>query len=298
MAKPTVAKSNPTSNAPTRFTDSFFFFDVQHSNGIFEILNDQQAKYGVLDTETTPKLRALRHIQGVRFEAVVSERTIVKRKASSKAVFPLSINILGPRNASENVSQALRSTRGFLQHPHALYGQIDYDNPDMLVFPDHNPNMAMYVGSTTQKGEVDRLNKELHTILNSLNYVLGSDALGPVKGITCTLTQHQTDGVQFILQREDAETTRQLSARMSHAINYGTSANHGSRTNLGGLIADVMGMGKTLTILCSIMRTADDSHDFACFNPGNSTVNASINVTKATLVVLPSARMCLEIRRI
>lgn len=290
MAKFTAAKRSSIPITPACLTGSYMFFDVQHNNGTFEVANDQQGKLAVLDTETTCKLRALRHIQGVRFEAVVQDWIITKRKPSTTTPFPLSINILGPINVAEMVSRTLKETHGFLQHPHALQGQTQYDNPDMLVFPGQEPEMSKYVGITTSTGHWNRMRKEFENIFDSLSYVSDSEALSPLKGLKSALTQHQADAVRFILQREDAETTRSLSAGVSRAIVAGTAQDHGPSPTLGGLIADVMGLGKTLTTLCSILHTADRSQDFALFSVGGCAGEAMIDATKATLVVLPSVR--------
>lgn len=59
---------------------------------------------------------------------------------------------------------------------------------------------------------------------------------------------------------------------------------------LGGLIADAMGLGKTLTTLVSILRSTDKAVEFGHFNHQMKSVGIDTVPTKATLVVVPSAR--------
>lgn len=59
----------------------------------------------------------------------------------------------------------------------------------------------------------------------------------------------------------------------------------------GGIVADVMGLGKTLTVLTSILQSASDAEIFQNFDEGISRRKESKLRTKATLVVVSSARM-------
>lgn len=73
-----------------------------------------------------------------------------------------------------------------------------------------------------------------------------------------------------------------------------TGARHteddGKGLAFGGFIADVMGLGKTLTTLVSILRSKETASDFGYFDHQEQTVGIKTIPTKATLVVVPSAR--------
>ena len=57
-----------------------------------------------------------------------------------------------------------------------------------------------------------------------------------------------------------------------------------------GLLADEMGLGKTLSMLTAIISTLDEAQRFE-FAPPQPIVNDRLSrPTKATLVVVPSAR--------
>jgi len=57
----------------------------------------------------------------------------------------------------------------------------------------------------------------------------------------------------------------------------------------GGILADVMGLGKTLTMLSSIATTLDDAKQWSTHRMGNAASKATWR-SRATLVVVPSMR--------
>jgi SNF2 family DNA or RNA helicase len=59
---------------------------------------------------------------------------------------------------------------------------------------------------------------------------------------------------------------------------------------LGGLIADMMGLGKTLTMLAAILHSMSAAEDFGTFFQSTEDECANKVFTKATLVVVSSAR--------
>lgn len=237
------------------------------------------------------KLVVLRHISGVRYEAVVPNRTILKRKAKSSAPFQISINIFGPRSAADEVSGALSKANAFLQHPETLSVDVEYYNPDMLIFPGQKTSMNHLIGTSHSLLEESKLSRDVRGILESLNQVAGGDEMDHPAGLVSTLTQHQEQGVRFVLQREDELVCRGLSVHITQMTGAGSPTQSDYMVSgLGGLIADVMGIGKTLTMLASILHSANKAQDFSYFGrPVEGFPNGS-PLTKATLVVVPSVR--------
>lgn len=112
-----------------------------------------------------------------------------------------------------------------------------------------------------------------------------------------TNSRHQKDGTQFILQREDPIFRKQLSFRLCQAIGTQYIEKEEMGVALGGLIADAMGLGKTLTTLVSILRSTDNAVEFGHFNYQMESAGIERVPTKATLVVVPSARKSPRSRR-
>ena len=60
----------------------------------------------------------------------------------------------------------------------------------------------------------------------------------------------------------------------------------------GGILADVMGLGKTLTVLSAIVHSMEEACHFILPSDETSVNDHLAYPTKATLVVVPSARKC------
>jgi len=120
--------------------------------------------------------------------------------------------------------------------------------------------------------------------------------------------RHQEDGLRFILQREDEGFWQQLLSQLRQGVaslyakvillfyngSIGSllaSTKEVTSISFGGLIADVMGLGKTLTMLTAILHSAALAESFGNFYEmrENESVEAKVR-TKATLVIVSSAR--------
>ncbi|KAJ0107224.1 hypothetical protein J7T55_007594 [Diaporthe amygdali] len=97
------------------------------------------------------------------------------------------------------------------------------------------------------------------------------------------------DGMRFILKREDETFCKYLSARICTTAGIQHSQYEEGRAVLGGMIADVMGLGKTLTTLVSILRSSSKASEFH-FARRAFREQDEIR-TKSTLVVVPSAQL-------
>jgi SNF2 family DNA or RNA helicase len=82
-----------------------------------------------------------------------------------------------------------------------------------------------------------------------------------------------------------------LSSVFEHQIS-GQSQYIPPRISAGGILADVMGLGKTLTVLSAIVHSMDEACHFT-LPSGETPVDDHLAYsTQATLVVVPSARKC------
>lgn len=292
QAKP-VGASSILSRLLTAAQSAFPFasFSLRHTDGIIKLFSEQGVNFAILDVQTASKLRALDHVPGTRSEAVVETRVLMKRHSKSATPFNVSINLFGPESIAEEVSLALSKVKAFLQHPQTLDANIEYRNPDFLTFPEVKVNMKDCVGIGTLSWKADHLKRDIENMLGSLGHEMDNADIGPIAGLKSTLKQHQKDGTRFILQREDPLLGKQLSSRLYQAIGAQYAEQEEAGVALGGLIADVMGLGKTLTTLVSILRSKDNAVEFGYFNHQMKLVGIEIIPTKATLVVVPSAQI-------
>lgn len=249
-------------------------------------------------------------------------RDIVRRKLNSKKPMNLTVNILGPHKAAAKVSLALSRINAFLQHPRARDSSIEYYNPDMLVLPGYEPIMKESVSEGTLAWKQDHLSQDIENILGSLGQhiapELEGDELYPIDGLRSALTKlvlgtvsnnttasmsiltdirHQETGARFVLKREDETFSEHLTTRICNVTSAPYPEHKDGRIALGGVIADVMGMGKTLTTLVSILRSSEKALEFVFARPAICPLEGDIIRTKATLVVVPSARKSQELFR-
>ncbi|ROV93251.1 hypothetical protein VPNG_09535 [Cytospora leucostoma] len=151
--------------------------------------------------------------------------------------------------------------------------------------------MREFIGIGTQSWQAENLKREFQDILGSLGQAMSQVDIGPVTGLKSSLTKHQEVGTQFVLQREDETFGRNLSAWLIQVTGAHHTENEEMGLALGGLVADVMGLGKSLTTLVSILRSKERASDFGFFNNQIKSTGIDIIPTKATLVVVPSAQI-------
>ncbi|KAK0647034.1 SNF2 family N-terminal domain-containing protein [Cercophora newfieldiana] len=233
------------------------------------------------------KLKALKGSEGIQLEAVVDASVFSKRPRSPSKqqngwTFLLSVNVYGPPHQSSDVATRLSTVSAYLQHPYSLPGNMRYDNPQFFKLPGVAVDMNTFVGTAqllaSRKAE---LAEDVFRVLDSDSLLSGegdSDQL-TIEGLKTALHKHQEIAVTFVLDRESVEKVRMLHKKMA-IVQAPSTASDG--TAFGGIIADRMGLGKTLSTLAAILKSLERSRDFATGIAGR---------THATLVVVTSAQL-------
>ncbi|KAI0188849.1 SNF2 family N-terminal domain-containing protein [Astrocystis sublimbata] len=296
-AKAKTLSNTKLSNIHVRNNISpFAQFPVQAEKHTYVLYSDHGEGFAILDTRTTSHLGTLSDIPLLRLEAIIESNIFSKRLRGRKQnleTFALSINIFGSRTSADSVADRLSKVSAFLQHPYSLDAGIEYYNPQLLIFADDALDMRDLVGignfhlqtlQTNIIGEVGR-------ILESLTHeddVSGQELELPI-GLLSQLKKHQKDALRFILQREERAVTQQLSRQLSQSLEIISESPLSPCA--GGLIADVMGLGKTLTMLTAIVQTFPAAEDFAHFYMEDRVVSKAKPRTKATLVIVSSVQV-------
>ncbi|KAK2751664.1 DNA repair protein rad5 [Colletotrichum kahawae] len=175
----------------------------------------------------------------------------------------LSINIYGRQTIANEIGCKLSAESAFLQHPKALSQEIRYNNPQFFDFPEDEADMKALVGITNDSpaGQRANISDEILNILDCLSetpYPRNFD-------YTCP------NGLLSQLKPQKQDTCLPMSC--------------------GGIIADVMGLGNTLTILTSILQSNSDAEIFQRFDHTIDSQKGETARTKATLVVVSSAQL-------
>ncbi|KAF3937496.1 hypothetical protein ABW19_dt0201046 [Dactylella cylindrospora] len=255
--------------------------------------------FGRLDNITASYLDSLQNIQGVTFQAVISSPQVEKipreksqKKTQKKTRIDLTINIFGPEAIAEEVGDALSGVSGYLQHPVYLEDGIKYANPHYFYPGDTMEDIRHLIGPIPIDEKSERVSQGIAGLLASLekrtplsqrpdvDLTAASSRLVDTK-----LKSHQVDGVRFMVDREDSDACYQTDRDLVSLIDLRLISNN-SVPCLGGILADAMGLGKTLTTLAAIAYSKDKSQEFS-----EQSSTSEHQWTKSTLVVLPSRQV-------
>ncbi|KLO81314.1 Uncharacterized protein Y057_8158 [Fusarium fujikuroi] len=261
-------------------------------------------KRSVVDCDTAAILTLVAARSGdISFAAVFGVDVFRgKRKRSGKGLpIDISVNIYGPRNSIGDVDEALSEIgtyRTYLQHPVFLEPGIPYINPQFFYPTSQKTDLRHLVGSSARESHTkSKISQEVEDVMESLD-VLSEEITMPSGGgqdlhpildrflLNTRLEEHQLKGVEFILGRENEEVATQMHRHMLLSIHH-SLLSHSDKPGRGGILADVMGLGKTLTMLSAILCSKQLVQSFSKDITSNSDAwhHSPLNMT---LVVLPS----------
>ncbi|KAK4162973.1 SNF2 family N-terminal domain-containing protein [Cladorrhinum sp. PSN259] len=268
---------------------SFFTFAIVRRNNSFVLIHpagDGNKEFADLDVITSRYLNALQCLQTLRFEAVMSSSNLAKiaRKGHAKGtILDITVNILGPETSAQTAGGLLAKADCCLQHPAYLEQDIQYKNPHYFYVSGTMTDLRHFIGPVIKETDSLRASRRIDQVLESLGdaAVIGSAVLDDAVLATIrrcllntNLKDHQITGIRFIMGRENAsicaDMARELLGLIDPILIPGSPL-----PGLGGILADVMGLGKTLTMLSAI----------ACSKQGIP------DAPSATLVVLPSRQL-------
>ncbi|KAF5692044.1 hypothetical protein FDENT_3064 [Fusarium denticulatum] len=277
----------------------------------FKIEPDRRNYYLVGYEETNPKKRSVLDCDTAAILTIVAKRSgdtsfaavlgvdvfRGKRKRSGKGLaIDISVNIYGPRNSIDEVDGTLSEIgthRAYLQHPVFLEPGIPYINPQFFYPTSQKTDLRHLVGSSARESDIkSKISQEVDDVMLSLDGSSeditltrsGLHALQPILKdflLDTTLKEHQLKGVEFILSREDDEAATRVHRPMFMSIHH-SLLSHPKNPGRGGILADVMGFGKTLTMLSAILCSKQLSQ---IMSSSGTRHHAPLNIS---LVVLPS----------
>ncbi|KAJ3578806.1 hypothetical protein NPX13_g1763 [Xylaria arbuscula] len=277
--------------------DQYQEFELFQQNGVFHLRgNESQESIGVLDIASSRILKSLYNYSGIT-HTVILETQALKRLACIKTKsgnLDASINILGPENLFENVGDTITKAKGYLQHPFFLQMGTKYINPHWVYPHDVRTDLRHLIGPVSANYEDTRLSMGLVDIFQSLERLemLGITPEDPIellnlkKSLVTPLKHYQEEGVKHILTRENHEQAASAARILQGVI--GHSAFKDRLIPLyGGIDADTMGLGKTLTMLSAIVCTIQLARDFV----DSRKKVEKLPVSRATLVITPSHQL-------
>ena len=272
-------------------------------------LDAAHADFGMLDPKTARALVPIINAtitNSIRLSARISERPRKENEFPGSMVslsLPLDLTLYCPKSMAVDIAKHLSKQSVWLRRPNIIDKKgIEYFNPQ-----DVKTGAPKAVVSTTSRpGYVVRTVEEVRTdVLNMFDAIGHWNELNEEeqdeKIITPLLT-HQKQALFFMTAREadgrldfDEKSLWKAKQRGNGQTFYYhviTGAESSTRPNSarGGILADMMGLGKTLSVLSLIVGSLNEAAEFATKSPPRSHIRNQhmlVRNAKATLLICP-----------
>ncbi|KAI0533636.1 SNF2 family N-terminal domain-containing protein [Xylaria digitata] len=264
----------------------FTMIDDNYSRGNISIQHRQMLQ-AILD-ESTIRLQVSCTLDD-------TEREKPKRIRSTSRIIPCSLNIIlyGPLGLSEELGEFFQSYDIYLQDPRHCDREVRYCNPHRLSSADSmSLPMTSEIDNVMSAIELDAAEfiperPELLTILDTNEEL--PEAQQP-DALRTSLKSHQKQALTFMLRREGGwafDSSRDIWIRERGSQGYFftnlISGSHQSKEPpqfFGGVVADPMGLGKTLTMI-ALVATDLQGADFVDHEVSQE------EASDTTLIVVP-----------
>ncbi|KAI1009786.1 hypothetical protein LB504_003156 [Fusarium proliferatum] len=217
------------------------------------------------------------------------------------------INIYGLRSKALDIGKRLSNGKLWLQRSsHGRHG-VAYENPHFLSISVQDTGidevqitgLAVSDSAPKKVSKEDQLRKMVDEVYKTVE---NNRELEMVEGgdrVTRRLLRHQKEALGFMLERESGHINERY--RLWEEINHGdgkvqyrhriTKRRKDIRPEEkgGGILADDMGMGKSLSILALIMKTLENGQEWAEGKNAEHKSRRSLKFSRSTLVVVSAA---------
>ncbi|KAI1811172.1 SNF2 family N-terminal domain-containing protein [Poronia punctata] len=244
--------------------------DVNTAGGLAPLLDSPR-----LQIRTTCRISARRRVAGEEAGRPISTS------------YDLDLVLYGPRKAARTVGKYLSQKGVWLRKPFIYDNGIRYENPQEIEGPRPPPIPAArpqyaYPPAPQVNRSVEEIRSEVMNVFDTITKSEDLPEMEPCSIVKTELLRHQKQGLYFMTKKE---RPRELSST-GHTpdsfwqLSYGTGGmklyrnvitgqvyNQEPPETLGGILADMMGLGKTLSILSLVATTLDESRTWSSQDP-------------------------------
>lgn len=284
-------------------------------DNIIRVIDPMGKDFGSVDVRTSLALAKIMDSKNPKFrtQARLNSRNRNKDDYPGKdcsEYFDITINLYGPQNKAISLGRYLSQRNIWLKTPFMVDANMEVVNP-------HAPTNAAprtslnggtnFSSSAPGSGYVTRTVEEVRNdvigMFDSLEQSENLPEMDPGPQVTTELLSHQKQGLYFLTNKEkervfsDKEEDNNSLWRLKVQPNgqrsyYNVITGKEERTKppevLGGILADMMGLGKTLSILALIVRSLDEAKQFGQQrSPETDGEKSLILNSKTTLLVCP-----------
>ncbi|KAL2845415.1 SNF2 family N-terminal domain-containing protein [Aspergillus pseudoustus] len=279
---------------------------------------DKKTNLGHLSEKMVKALQKLMSIRGFEIEAHADLNAIISALRASKAAeaaFRVHVNVYGGEGVRDLVGKELSKKGLFLQEPDVRRVGTRYDNPHLLRLEGmeelESEGEEEEIEDTGEglegEGEGDKegtpperdtdFDETIADVYRSLRRADGLTRLEGDENLSKALYPHQAEALDFMTQRETGNIADEYrlwkretvggEQLYRHAIT-GTKEREEPDESGGGILADEMGMGKSLTTLVLIGKTMPGAKEWVSHQTHLQGIILAEKPCRATLVVVPS----------
>ncbi|TRX98329.1 hypothetical protein FHL15_000974 [Xylaria flabelliformis] len=247
---------------------------------------------GSVDPQTSAGLAPL--LDSPRLQIRTNCRINSRRKEYGEEVgqaisksYPLDLVLYGPRKAAMTVGKYLSQKGIWLRKPFVYDNGIKYENPQEIEGPRPPPPPALrqqpaYPPPPQLVRSVEEIRSEVMGVFDSLTKSEDLPEMEPHPRVQTELLRHQKQGLYFMTTKEQPRVFA-LNGKTPDSFWQLQHGPHGQRLyrnvitghvyerrppeTFGGILADMMGLGKTLSILSLVATTLDQAEDWSRKEP-------------------------------
>ncbi|KAF4452457.1 hypothetical protein F53441_4737 [Fusarium austroafricanum] len=234
-------------------------------------------------------------------------REVIHRaNKSTDARVKVDINIYGLRSEALEVGRRLSNGKLWLQRSNHGRNNSIYDNPHFLSISveegesgeTQNSQQAANGGQPKKKTKEDQLRRMVEEVYKTVENNRELEMVEGGERVTRQLLRHQKEALGFMLERESGHINEKY--RLWEKVEHDGRVQYRHRITKrrrevrpeekgGGILADDMGMGKSLSILALVMKTLDNGQEWAKEKNEEHKGRRSLKFSRSTLVVVSAA---------
>jgi SNF2 family DNA or RNA helicase len=265
---------------------------VQEKGMLIKVVDPIRQRFASLDALSAQAIAPLMENSnlGVTFKVTVPSRKRKNNEREGDAISDfaiLQLKILAPRSKAKAIGKFLSQKRAWLRNCPVMHSEILYNPHDPKTFATTSSVSLAVVPGSSSTAYNNRTVEEIRTdVLNMFDSIIRTEHLPEAEkpaNIKTELLSHQKQALFFLTEREEDRIIPKKDGgevfhlwKSKHAANgktvyynviTGTELPTRPPLMRGGILADVMGLGKTLSILSLVVASMSEARKFAMCPP-------------------------------